>query len=183
MGVFLAVIVLGVITMVVAVRITTSAQLQRRVLSDDVAQANSLAALLAAHYAQEGGWSGVQEWLSDATTRAASKEPGLPVGPGMMGSEGMGPAAGGGASLDEQHPAAHLQEAAPVVVDGQRVGAVLVGSMIEPALNPADEDFLQAVNLSIFITAAAVGLLALILGSMLFRQIASPLPPVLPAAG
>ena len=88
----------------------------------------------------------------------------------------------GGASLDEQHPAAHLQEAAPVVVNGQTVGSVLVGSMIEPALNPADEDFLQAVNLSIFITAAAVGLVALILGSMLFRQITSPLRAVSQAA-
>src|SRR3990172_4340366 len=88
----------------------------------------------------------------------------------------------GGASLDEQHPAAHLQEAAPVVVNGQTVGSVLVGSMIEPALNPADEDFLQAVNLSIFITAAAVGVFALILGSMLFRQITSPLRAVSQAA-
>ena len=216
MGVFLAVIVIGVITMIVAVRISTATQLQRRVLSDDVAQANGLADLLAAYYGQEGSWSGVQEWLSDASTRPTSEEPGWAMGPGVMGSEGMGPgmmgdwmsrwfqttrstgplddrvvllsAAGeviadtGGASLDEEHPAAHLQEAAPVVVDGRAVGAVLVGSMIEPALNPADEDFLQAVNLSIFITAAAVGLLALILGSMLFRQITSPLRAVSQAA-
>jgi len=216
MGVFLGVIVLGAITMVIAVRLTTSAHLQRRVLTDDVAQANALADLLAAYYAQEGGWFGVEKWLSDASTRTASEEPGWMMGPGMMGSEGMGPgmmgdwmgrwfqttrstgplddrvvlvnAAGeviadtGGASLDEQHPPAHLQEAAPVEVNGQTVGLVLVGSMIEPALNPADEDFLQAVNLSIFITAAAVGLFALVLGSMLFRQITSPLRAVSQAA-
>ena len=47
--------------------------------------------------------------------------------------------------------------------------------MIEPVLNPADEDFLRSVNLSIFITSATVGLLAIILGSLLFRQITSPL--------
>src|SRR3990170_2132045 len=216
MGVFLCVIVVGVITMVIAVRLTTSTHLQRRVLSDDVAQANALANLMAAYYAQQGSWSGVDEWLADTATRPATQEPTADMGPGMMGPPGMGPgmmgdwmsrwfqttrstgplddrvvllsAAGeviadtGGASLDEEHPAAHLQEAAPVVVDGRAVGAVLVGSMIEPALNPADEDFLQAVNLSIFITAAAVGLLALILGSMLFRQITSPLRAVSQAA-
>ena len=73
MGVFLAVIVIGVITMIVAVRISTATQLQRRVLSDDIAQANSLADLLAAYYAQEGNWFGVEEWLSDASTRTASE--------------------------------------------------------------------------------------------------------------
>jgi signal transduction histidine kinase len=211
MGVFLGVIVLGVITMIVAVRISTATQLQRRVLSDDIAQANSLADLLAAYYTQEGNWTGVEAWLSDVSTQPATEQPGW-----MMGSQEMGPrmmgdwmsrwfqttrstgplndrvvllsAAGeviadtGGASLREQHPAAHLQEAVPVVMNGRMVGAVLVGSMIEPVLNPADEDFLHAVNLSIFISAAAVGLVALILGSMLFRQITSPLRTVSQAA-
>src|SRR3990172_3849103 len=206
MGVFLGVIVVGVITMVIAIRLTTSTHLQRRVLSDDVAQANALANLMTAYYAQQGSWSGVDEWLADTATSPATQEPTAGMGPGMMGdwmsrwfqtTRSTGPlddrvillnAAGeviadtGGASLDEQHPAAHLQEAALVVVNGQTVGSVLVGSMIEPALNPADEDFLQAVNLSIFITAAAVGLVALILGSMLFRQIPSPLRAVSQAA-
>src|SRR3989304_1722923 len=201
MGVFLGVIVVGVITMVIAIRLTTSTHLQRRVLSDDVAQANALANLMTAYYAQQGSWSGVDEWLADTATRPATQEPTAGMGPGMMGdwmsrwfqtTRSTGPlddrvillnAAGeviadtGGASLDEQHPAAHLQEAAPIVVNGQTVGSVLVGSMIEPALNPADEDFLQAVNLSIFITAAAGGLVALILGSMFFCQITSPPPP------
>src|SRR3972149_3517144 len=184
MGVFLGVILIGVITMVVAVRISTATQLQRRVLSDDIAQANSLADLLAAYYAQEGGWFGVEEWLSDASTRTASEEPGWMMGPGM--TQGHAPWAGvgdwmsrwfqttrstgplndrvvllsaageviadtGGASLGELHPAAHLQDAAPVEVDGRTLGAVLVGSMIEPGLNPADEDFLRAGDLSIFI--------------------------------
>src|SRR3990170_2440298 len=153
MGVFLGVILIGVITMVVAVRISTATQLQRRVLSDDIAQANSLADLLAAYYAQEGNWFGVEEWLSDASTRTASEEPGWMMGPGMMGdwmsrwfqtTRSTGPlndrvvllsAAGeviadtGGASLGELHPPAHLQDAVLVVGDGRTLGAVLVGSM------------------------------------------------------
>jgi two-component system OmpR family sensor kinase/two-component system sensor histidine kinase BaeS len=47
--------------------------------------------------------------------------------------------------------------------------------MIEPILNPADEDFLRSVNFSILLTSVIVGLLALVLGSLLFRQITSPL--------
>jgi len=50
-------------------------------------------------------------------------------------------------------------------------------------LNPADEDFLRSVNLSIFVTSAIVGLLALALGSLLFRQITAPLGALSRAAG
>lgn len=216
MGVFLGVILLGVIVMVVSVRISTASQLRRRVLSDDVAQANELARLMAAYYAENGSWAGVDAWLEDVDVAAPEGLGGWPMGPGMRSGEGMGPsmmgewmegwfraarstgplqdrvvllnASGdvvadtGGASLDETHPAEHLEQAAPVVVDGETVGSVVVGSMIEPVLNPADEDFLRAVNLSIVITAISVGLLALILGSLLFRQITSPLQSVSQAA-
>jgi len=88
----------------------------------------------------------------------------------------------GGASLNERHPSDHLQEAISIQVDGEFVGAVLVGSMIDPVLNPADEDFLRSVNLSILVTAAAVGILALVLGSLLFRQITSPMRALSQAA-
>jgi len=211
MGVFLGVIILGVIVMVVTVRISTVAHIKRRVLSDDVAQANELARLLADYYARQGGWAGVEGMLSSIHNPDPDYSREWGMGPGMMGPGGMmdwmddwfqvarstGPlidrvvildstgrvvADTGGASLDEQHPPEHLQEAIPVEVNGEPVGAVLVGSMIEPVLNPADEDFLRSVNLSILVTAITVGILALVLGSLLFRQITSPLRALSQAA-
>jgi len=212
MGVFLGVIVVGVAVMVVSVRLSTTAQLRRRVLSDDVAQANALASLLASFYSQQGNWNDVESFLASApgapspATQTTPWPSGM-MGPGMMGPD-MGPgmmwnwqqwfqvtrstgpvtdrvvvvdsggkviADTGGASLGEQHPVQHVEGGVPVAVNGQTVGAVLVGSMIEPVLNPADEDFLRSVNFSIFVTSLAVGLLALGLGSLLFRQITSPL--------
>lgn len=228
MSVFLGVIILGVIVMVAAIKISTTTQLQRRVLSDDVAQANELAILLANYYARQGSWTGVDAWLVNAQSIGDSEDPGWLVGPGIMdgsaGPGGVGPSmpflndAGGmmdwigswfrvtrstgpvadrvvildpagrvvadtgDASLDEQHPPQHLRNAVPVEVNGETVGMVLVGSMIEPVLNPADEDFLRSVNLSILVTAAAVGVLGLVLGSLLFRQITSPLRDLSQAA-
>lgn len=202
MSVFLGVIVVGVIVMVVSVRLTTAAQLRLRVLSNDVAQANALAPLLAGYYSQNGSWIGVETYLASAPQ--SQNPPATQMGPGMMGPEGMmgswgdwmgvtrttGPLADrvvvldasgkviadtGQAIVGEQHPAEHAANGAPVIVNGKTVGAVLVGSMIEPVLNPADEDFLRSVNLSILITSVAVGILALVLGSLLFRQIISPL--------
>jgi two-component system OmpR family sensor kinase/two-component system sensor histidine kinase BaeS len=219
MGVFLGVIALGVIIMVVSVRISTASHLEKRVLSDDVAQANGLASLLADYYSRQGGWAGVEKILADVPLSVSGDNLGWNMGSGMMGPGMMGDGMGqgvmewmqgwfqvtrstgplsdrvvildsagwvvadtGGASLDEQHPPGHVQDAVPVVVDGEPVGAVLVGSMIEPVLNPADEDFLRSVNLSILITSIAVGLLALVLGSLLFRQITSPLQDLSQAA-
>lgn len=202
MGVFLGVILLGVIVMVVSVRLSTAAQLRRRVLSDDVAQANALASLLSGYYSQNGSWIGVETYLASAPQ--SQNPPATQMGPGMMGPGGMmgnwddwmgvtrttGPltdrvvvldASGkviadtGQAIVGEQHPAEHASNGAPIVVNGETVGAALVGSMIEPVLNPADEDFLRSVNLSILITSVAVGILALVLGSLLFRQMISPL--------
>lgn len=207
MGVFLGVIVLGVIVMVVSVRLSTDAQLRLRVLSNHVAQANALAPLLSGYYSQNGSWIGVESYLASAPQ--SQNLPATQRGTGMMGPDGMmgpemmenwgdwmgvtrttGPlddrvvvldASGkviadtGQASLGEQHPAEHASNGAPIVVNRQTVGAVLVGSMIEPVLNPADEDFLRSVNLSILITSVAVGILALVLGSLLFRQMISPL--------
>ncbi|MBI4768903.1 MAG: HAMP domain-containing protein [Chloroflexi bacterium] len=211
MGVFLGVITLGVIVMATTVKISTATQLQRRVLSDDVAQANELAALLADYYAWQKGWAGVETLLAGAGSLPSQERPDWTMGPGMMGpgmmpdwmagwfrvTRSTGPvidrvvlldAAGrvvadtGSASLDEQHPGEHLQDAVSVQVQGATVGSVLVGSMIEPVLNPADEDFLRAVNLSILVTAVAVGLLALLWGSLLFGQITSPLRALSQAA-
>lgn len=210
MRVFLGVIVLGAVIMVVAVRISTAAHVKRRVLSGDVAQANGLASLLADYYAQQGSWAGVERMLANAASVEPDDHREWGMGPGMgpggmmdwmegwfqvtrdtgpvsdrvviLDSAGRVVADTGGASLDEQHPPEHVQEAVPVEVAGEPVGAVLVGSMIEPVLNPADEDFLRSVNLSILVTAAAVGVLALVLGSLLFRQITSPLRALSQAA-
>ena len=90
-----------------------------------------------------------------------------------------------------QEHAEHLESGVPVVVDGlrrersaerQRVGTVLVGSMIEPILNPLDQDFLRSVNLSVLLSALAVGIVALVVGSLLFRQITAPLGALSAAA-
>ena len=213
MGAFLGVIIVGVVVMVISVRLSTAAQVRRRVLSDDVAQANALAPLLASYYDQQGGWNGVEAFLVSAPGAPSPATQATPLPSGMMGP-GMGPwmmwqqwaqvtsttgpiaervvvldTAGlivvdtGGASLGEQHPAEHAEGGVPITANGATVGTVLIGSMIEPVLNPADEDFLSSVNFSIFVTSAAVGLLALALGSLLFRQITAPLGALSRAAG
>ncbi len=203
MSVFLGVIVVGVIVMVVSVRLSTVTQLRRRVLTGDVAQANVLATLLAGYYSQNRNWNGVEDFLAAAPKAQEVPSTNDRMGPGMMRpgtimkwgdwmgmTRATGPLADrvvvldsggrvvadtGKASLGEQHPAQHIENGTPILVEGKTIGTVLVGSMIEPVLNPADEDFLRSVNFSILLTSLTVGVLALVLGSLLFRQITSPL--------
>ena len=207
MGAFLAVILSGVVVMFVLVNVATATQFRRFVLSGDVIQARELASLLGDYYARQGSWEGVETLLE---TRPAASPDAWPMmegmmGPGMMGRSmeemfemmrGAGPlldrvavadasgivvADSAGLLVGQEH-AEHLELGVPVVVDGQRVGTVLVGSMIEPILNPLDQDFLRSVNLSVLLSALAVGVVALVLGSLLFRQITAPLGALSAAA-
>src|SRR3990172_4675596 len=149
MGVFLGVVVVGVVVMVISVRLSTAAQLRRRVLSDDVAQANALASLLAGFYSQNQSWNGVEAVLASAPQAQTNPTPSGMMGPGMMGpsmmwnwpgwvqvTQATGPIADrvvvldgagrvvvdtGRASIGEQHPLPHLENGVPITVDGKTV--------------------------------------------------------------
>jgi len=201
MGAFLAVILTGAVVTFVLVNLATATQFRRFVLSGDVIHAQELAAFLGDYYARRGSWTGAETLLQ----RGTPAWPMRMMGPGMMGwsmkemfemmrsagplvdrvvvadASGIVVADSAGLLMGQEH-AAHLESGVPVVVDGQRVGTVLVGSMIEPILNPLDRDFLRSVNLSVLLSALAVGLVALVVGSLLFRHITAPLGALSAAA-
>ena len=211
MGAFLAVILTGAVITFVLVNLATATQFRRFVLSGDVIQAQELAALLGDYYARQGSWAGVETLLERGTPAWPGDWPmRRMMGPGMMGRGMMGwsmedmfemmrragplvdrvvvadasgivVADSAGLLIGQEH-AEHLEVGVPVLVDERRVGTVLVGSMIEPILNPLDQDFLRSVNLSVLLSALAVGLVALVVGSLLFRHITAPLGALSAAA-
>jgi signal transduction histidine kinase len=78
--------------------------------------------------------------------------------------------------------AAQQAAGAPVLVAGQQVGTVLVGSMIEPGLNPLSQDFLRSVNWLLLVSTLTVGVVALGLGSFFFFHITAPIRDLTRAA-
>jgi two-component system OmpR family sensor kinase/two-component system sensor histidine kinase BaeS len=82
----------------------------------------------------------------------------------------------------QRHSNQHLAAGVPVMVGGQQVATILVGSMIEPVLNPLDQDFLRSVNLAVLLAAVVVGVVALILGSVFFFHITAPVRDLTGAA-
>jgi two-component system OmpR family sensor kinase/two-component system sensor histidine kinase BaeS len=77
--------------------------------------------------------------------------------------------------------AADLAAGTPVLVNGSQVGTLLAVSTAADAATPAG-DFLSAVNRSTWLAGLAAGVLALVLGLLLFRQIVAPVRAVTTAA-
>jgi two-component system OmpR family sensor kinase/two-component system sensor histidine kinase BaeS len=203
-GAFAVVILLGAaITYVVAGQ-TLSSQYRLYVNQRGQLRAASWAPLFADYYARTGGWVGVETLLNELPIGVAApgmmgRGQGGPrqgqgqsgAAPGLGGGYGMGAGAedrliladaGGQVVLDSEGEmlgqaltAADLVRGAPVEVEGQRVGALLV---VAPESGPAAalaDDLLAALNRSVLLAALAAGLLALLLGALLVRQIIAPM--------
>lgn len=202
-GAFLVIILVGALAIYATVNVVTTTQFRRFVLAEDIAQAQALTEPLADFFRRQQSWRGVDELLAFSVVPPGSMGPSMMRGIGGMmsrsGEEMMALMqarmstpdrvvlldAGGtvvadtaGTMVGQRHADDHLAQGAAVQVGGQQIGTVLVGSMIEPALNPLAEDFLRSINLSVLLLALLGGLGALALGLILFRQIMAPLRQV-----
>jgi signal transduction histidine kinase len=67
-----------------------------------------------------------------------------------------------------------VQHGTPIMMDRRIVGRVFIGSMIVPVLDDRDNEFLGLVVRSALVSSLSVALVAVFLGAVLFRRIASP---------
>jgi two-component system OmpR family sensor kinase/two-component system sensor histidine kinase BaeS len=211
-GAFSLIILLGAaITYVVAGR-TVASEFRLYVNQRGQLWATNWAPFFADYYARVGNWAGVEGLVSDLPIVGASGgdmgggRGGLRRGQGESGA-GSGLAGGygsGGAAedyliladvdghvvLDTQgqmvgHTLSpdELAQGAPVRADGERVGTLLV---IAPESGPSAalaDDFLTALNRGVLLAAVSAGLVALLVGAALVRQIIAPLRSLKAAAG
>lgn len=209
MGIFGVIVVTGALVTFLAVNLATATQFRRLVRTNDIIQARSLAAVLADYYTRQRSWQGVEALLSNGPgvqaeiiDRMMGGMMGHGMGPDMM--QGMVDATRGSGSvmdrvvladargvviadsagvlLGQHYPDQQVAAGTPVVAAGQQVGTILVGSMVEPVLNPLDQDFLRSVNLAVLLSAIAVGGVALGLGSVFLFHITAPVRDLTQAA-
>jgi len=161
--------------------------------------AQRLALDLSAFYAQNQSWSGVSAFLQPGQEMQMS--PGM-MGNGMGQGRGNGPgrqatsagmAAGMGQRLilaDENNivisdtanelagvrlSASELGKGAAIIVGDTQVGTILVTPSDLSGANAPAQEFLASVNNAIISSTAVAGVIALLLGALLFLQITSPL--------
>ncbi len=211
MGIFGLIIVTGAILTFVIINVATATQFRRFVLSGDIIRARNLSKILADYYTHQGSWHGVDSLLKPDASSYAEKlkrtmehAKAIERATDPSGSETVFEAPAQSDSyaervvlagplgyviadtaailLGQYHPEEHLVSGVPVTVGAQQAGTVMVGSMVEPVLNPLDRDFLRSVNVAVILSAVTVGVMALILGSVFFFQITAPIRDLTTAA-
>lgn len=191
------VICLGGLSSFILVRQATERQFRSYVFSGDAEKARVYAGILGEYYAKHAGWDGLQAFLTgmpgllfsdlNEKIRGRAGQPSesaysnqaitalLSDRIAVADAGGRIVADTSGKLLGTIHPAMHLARGSPVLSDFQRVGTVLVGSMIDSTFIGTDEVFLRQLVLSLVIAILLSTAIATIFGIALSIQITKPL--------
>jgi signal transduction histidine kinase len=170
---------------------TTTRQFGIYVSQGKQLRAERLAPEFAAYFAQTGSWVGVGEWMASlegAQHGARGQGRGRGTGGGLTTDRLLLADANGRVLADSQGELVgqelsdtELAAGAPIKVDGQTVGTLLVAAegSIQESL---DSEFLRQVNQALLWAGLAAGIVALVLGLLLARQLTAPLRALTQAA-
>lgn len=185
---FLFVSLVGAVLAAIFIQQRTRSEFNRFLFRQD---ANELVSALTSYYKVSGGWEGCEQVFHDFIARrvkilgpefAPGEEIRDPQPPNyrlpfaLASKDGMilygAPAERIGVQVDVKE----LRAGIPLEVDGEVVGYLLAGALVEGRRLPSPEfSFLQQVNLAIFISALISVAIALLLGSALARTLTRPI--------
>lgn len=189
--VLVAVVAVGVVA--ILTNRTTTTQFEIYVSQGKQMRAERLAPEFAAYYVRNGSWAGVDAWMTSLT---ATQLGGQGQGQGRGRVQGTGNVddwflladASGQVVADSQGELVgqrlsdmELAVGVPVEVGGEVVGTLLVVAE-ETVHESLDAEFLRQVNRSLLWAGVAAGVVALILGLLLARQLTAPLGALTQAA-
>jgi signal transduction histidine kinase len=167
------------------------------VFSGDAQKAATYATILSDYYSEKKSWNGVQSFLSeipwlvflrideriheDRGEPPLSPRPTEAVGSLMAdrivvaNSSGVIVADTSGKLLGTIHPPRYLAHGVPVLSGFERVGTVLVGSMIDSGLSDLGSQFLESFSASLLWATLFSALIAIILGLAFSARLTRPI--------
>lgn len=181
MGAFALVILVGVAIVMLATLRTTTSQFDLYISQQGQSWAQSLVPGLADYYARTGSWKNVQSILQNPSG-GMMMQGGMVGGDmlAMMGHRLVLADAPGTVVADTANlliglrlPDNELARGMPILVNGRQVGTLLVATLDVPS-SPINE-FRRSVSLSVLISGGIAGVVALLLGSLLFFQVIRPM--------
>ena len=203
MGAFLLVIAIGAVVISLLTSQATQSAFNLYTTRSGQAWAQSLAPVLADYYAQKNDWQGV-----DALLQSGLTPDGMGAGHMMGNGQGRGFGASGtmmGISMGQRLVLTDAQELVvsdtsgelvgkslspqeidngqPVLLGGRQIGTLIVSPNYQAEQGTPASDFLDSVNRSILTSVVIAGVIALILGAVLFLQITAPMRQLQKAAG
>jgi len=196
MGAFVAVVLVGVAVVTILANRATTAEFEHFMFQGQMVAAQDMVSSLADDYAHNGSWAGAQQLLAGngRGNRGGLMGGGIGMDYMMMGSSRLlvvdarsrrvvadSIRTDIGRAVSDREWADGL----PIRVAGETVGALLVQDvgMMSPQTSQLETEFLARVNRAIFLAALAAGVVALVLGALLVRQITAPLGKLTQAAG
>ena len=192
---FSLVIIVSALIIVFSIRVSTRNQYTRIVNQYDIQRAEELAVVFSSLYLQSGGWETVAPLLAPPGDWERGRGRGRMRGPGphkddpgrmyvrMLGqrfrivltdknhrvvADSFGEFTG---QVIQEH---RERKSAAVEADGQVVGYVLVGTMIQPVLSTVDQNFLRSANRGVFLAALAGLVLSFLVTLIFFRRVTAP---------
>jgi signal transduction histidine kinase len=162
-------------------------------------QAQRLAPLLADYYIQTGSWNGVEALIEGGLSVRGNPSGRGRYGNGMPMMQMMHMVGGGddhliladatgrivadsmGQEIGGSIPQADLGKGAPIVIQGERVGTLIVASGLG-TLTPNQSAFLRQVNGLMAVAAVVAGLAVLLVGWFQARRIVAPVRALAEAA-
>jgi len=198
MGAFVAVVLVGMTVVTFIANRATAREFEHFMFQGRMIAAEDMRSTLADYYASHGSWTGVQQLLSaeGMADMMGGMRMGRDMGMGMMG--GMMSSrllvvdaqtrrvVADTIHTDIGRPVSGQEwsDGLPIKVRGRVVGTLLVkgAAPMSPQTSALQKEFLDRVNRAILLAALAAGVVALILGGILVRQITAPLGELAQAA-
>ena len=186
MGAFALVILVGVAIVMYATLRTTTGQFELYIGQQGQSWAQSLVPGLADYYMRIGSWRNVQSILQNPSRNVMDDmmgQGGTMMGGDlltMMGHRLVLADATGTVAADTANVLVgihlsdnELSSGTPIVAQGHRVGTLLVATLDAPT-SPINQ-FRRSVSMSVLISGGIAGVIALLMGSLLFFQVTLPM--------
>ncbi|MBI5032749.1 MAG: HAMP domain-containing protein [Chloroflexi bacterium] len=185
MAAFVLVILIAIAIIFVVVNQTTTREFQALMFRGQMTQLDQIAYELGAYYSARGSWQGVDRFIALPNSQMMPMMGSAARNRGVMGMmsgpltivdvNGIVIASREGAAVGQRLPTAQTATGIPIEANGQVVGTLIAAVPGAGALDAQQQDFLLRANLSLLIAGSVAGLVALVLGFVLFYQITAPL--------
>lgn len=188
---FALVIIAGIIVTVVLARQGAATQFAHFMVNSRMVQPERIQQELADYYRQQGGWEGVDGHLNTLVVGATTGNMGGVMG-GMMGmpnnrlqvvDTANNVVADTHANASSSPLTGTAIQSWPIVTNSRRVGTLLVEGSLMGMRGVDDRTLLGGVTRAVFVAGLVAGLIALIVGGLLIRQITQPLTDLTQASG
>ncbi len=173
LGSFVVVILIALTVSSLIAHYMTERQFQLYLVRLRTLQVEAFREQLIDYYKEHGDWKGVQEFLRKRLSALKAAQARLPLF--IIGPEGQIVAGPDPAMVGRHAPRLLAREGVPLTLEGRKIGTLLAGPVAERLLSPVEQRFLSSVNRSLLLGGLVATIIALLLGTALFRQLTRPL--------